>query len=828
MDLIQRKLTKLEWDNVERPVSSGEKEILNLIIKGYDNPNFIYNNQTSLISFLKIDGNHDAFTGFLYKEFFEEKVKKICKKYEIEDPNPDMGLKRLNSGEQIKINNSKKYLSKNIEKIFEFCLINLVECLLRAIKKEKQKDIYYFYYTLHYLRLNKILYINQIILDFVEKTLTDYKDIIDLTLMVKYCPTILEGNEFLNHFKDYTLYNHQKQLFSFFRSNRDHPKLALYIAPTGTGKTLSPLGLSCGYRVIFLCAARHVGLALAKSAISLQKKVAFAFGCNDSSDIRLNYLAASSYYKHERVNKDFCSCGRKFCKEDGKDIKYKDGKKKIIHTDGSNVEIMICDIKSYLCAMHYMVAFNDRENIITYWDEPTITMDKEQDDNHVYIHDNWSKNIIPNLVLCSATLPPRELIYPIIQDFKIKFPDTRDRDIISHDCNKSIPLINKEGFSEMPHTFCETFEKLQNCIQNCNQFKTLYRYFDLNLIVDFIFHIDQLKDEYEEIIHDQYFIENYFGDLDTITMNSIKEYYLMVLKNISSDIWEDIFDYFKKIAEQKYKSSVLLTTKDANTLTDGPTIYLADDVKKVSLFLLQQAKIPDAVIKELSQNIDYNNKLIKIITEKEKFYEDKLGTDADKDNKMAKQSLDAKLPPELRKLKKEIDELNSQVKMIDLTAKYVPNSEDHIKKWTDKTVKTNEMTSDISNDIVEKIMLLDMEDTWKVLLLMGVGVMTNHGNIDYNEIMKSLADSQKLYLILASSDYIYGTNYQFCHGFIGKDLEYITQEKTIQAMGRIGRNQLNKQYSIRLRENSFIEKIFLKQDYSLEAVNMIRLFTTDE
>ena len=31
-------------------------------------------------------------------------------------------------------------------------------------------------------------------------------------------------------------------------------------------------------------------------------------------------------------------------------------------------------------------------------------------------------------------------------------------------------------------------------------------------IVDFIFHIDQLKDEYEEIIHDQYFISNYFGN----------------------------------------------------------------------------------------------------------------------------------------------------------------------------------------------------------------------------------------------------------------------------------------------------------------------------
>ena len=33
---------------------------------------------------------------------------------------------------------------------------------------------------------------------------------------------------------------------------------------------------------------------------------------------------------------------------------------------------------------------------------------------------------------------------------------------------------------------------------------------------------------------------------------------------------------------------------------------------------------------------------------------------------------------------------------------------------------------------------------------------------------------------------------------------------------------------VSLRESPFIEKIFLKQDYSLEAVNMIRLFSTDE
>ena len=87
---------------------------------------------------------------------------------------------------------------------------------------------------------------------------------------------------------------------------------------------------------------------------------------------------------------------------------------------------------------------------------------------------------------------------------------------------------------------------------------------------------------------------------------------------------------------------------------------------------------------------------------------------------------------------------------------------------------------------------------------MGIGVFTNNHDNNYTEIMKQLAQKQKLYLIIASSDYIYGTNYQFCHGYISKDLKNMTQEKTIQAMGRIGRNQVNKDYSIRFRDDDII------------------------
>jgi hypothetical protein len=106
-------------------------------------------------------------------------------------------------------------------------------------------------------------------------------------------------------------------------------------------------------------------------------------------------------------------------------------------------------------------------------------------------------------------------------------------------------------------------------------------------------------------------------------------------------------------------------------------------------------------------------------------------------------------------------------------------------------------------------------------------VKEDTGNLQYMEIMKRLAYRQQLFLILASSDYIYGTNYQFCHGFIGKDLTNMTQQKTIQAMGRIGRNQMQQEYTIRFRDDTIIEQLFLAPIENREAVIMSRLFSSN-
>ena len=148
------------------------------------------------------------------------------------------------------------------------------------------------------------------------------------------------------------------------------PRLILYTAPTGTGKTLTPIGISEKYRVIFVCVARHIGLALAKSAISVSKKIAFGFGCQTASDIRLHYFAAKDYKKDWRSGGIF----------------------KVNNSVGDNVEIMICDVQSYVTCMHYMLAFNSADKIVTFWDEPTITLDYEDHELHSVIKNNWKQN----------------------------------------------------------------------------------------------------------------------------------------------------------------------------------------------------------------------------------------------------------------------------------------------------------------------------------------------------------------------------------------------------------------------------------------------------
>jgi hypothetical protein len=156
---------------------------------------------------------------------------------------------------------------------------------------------------------------------------------------------------------------------------------------------------------------------------------------------------------------------------------------------------------------------------------------------------------------------------------------------------------------------------------------------------------------------------------------------------------------------------------------------------------------------------------------------------------------------------------------------YIPNTKQHQQLWipNEQMVK-NAFVPNIDEETVKDIMLLELDNSMKLLLLLGIAVFANHQNTQYIEIMKRLAYNQQLYMIVASSDYIYGTNYQFCHGFIGKDLTMMTQQKIIQALGRIGRNNIQQEYSVRFREDNMILNLFLPSKQNMEAIKMSMLF----
>ena len=72
MDLRQIKLSKQEWESIEKPISDEEKEILNMINQGYENPKVYFNHHKSLLSFLKFE-NNDSFHEYLYERYFKYK-----------------------------------------------------------------------------------------------------------------------------------------------------------------------------------------------------------------------------------------------------------------------------------------------------------------------------------------------------------------------------------------------------------------------------------------------------------------------------------------------------------------------------------------------------------------------------------------------------------------------------------------------------------------------------------------------------------------------------------------------------------------------------------
>jgi hypothetical protein len=736
----QNKMTKNEWQGIEKSVDDKEKKILELIKEGYTNPTASFSIHNTLGDIIKL--NHNESDYYVYDTFIKPYIASNYKKY-IKYDIGDIKIKqKLSKKDKIRLDNQTIDISNSIE-------IILIGYLKKFIKSNKLICYYNINFLVNHFTLNK--YVLQMVSQYIKDYVFKPRD------LLKHGYDILENNEIFNYNK-VKLYEHQKQLYSIYKQQQS-PSLVFYVAPTSCGKTLTPIGLCEEYKVIFICASRHIAVNLAKSCVNIGRKVGFAFGCNSVDDVRLHYFSVSKYTS----------------------TKYP------IHSEGGKVEMLLCDLSSYEIAMKYMLTFFEKQKIILFWDEPTISMDHEEHPLHSIIKHNWNVNQIPNIVMSSATLPAN--LSQVIDSYKNKFNGEYHK-IETSDEHSNITLVDKEGGIIMPHKRI-TKENIPAFISSigCKYIKFL----SIRECCDYI-----LSSGVEFNL-----------PMNDITPLAIKQLYYELIQTypLQSPTNNKVFD-----------NSLSFTSKDASNIVHGPALWITDDLSHMET-LISDANIPSGILNHLESHVEYNAKVCKKIEQLSKNLEDKMSKMEDK--MIENQRFDAST----KEIQKNIGILEKQFKEVQLNNMFIPNTNVHYKKWTqlDDFKTSNVFSSSIDDSYIKKIIDLDIEVNYKILLMMGIGIL-NKSNETYNNVMKELADNKNLFMILASSDYIYGTNYQFAQCYLADNMTHLTQEKIIQAIGRVGRKEKNKTFTFRFLNNEHIDMLFQNNNH-MEETNMNKLYS---
>lgn len=749
-DFKLQKMLKREWISIEKQVDIKEKKILLMIKKGYNDIDIVLNNYYLISELIKLNNTDSDY--YIYINIILPYIVKNYLKYIKYTIKPNKIKKKLSSKDFIRLNNSNLNIDNSIDIIVILILKKLI----------KYNQVIYYYNIKYLISIYNInVYVKEIVNYYLDKFSFLPIDILNNS------SSVIENNNIFEYFH-ISLHEHQKKIYNIFKNNSN--KLIFYTAPTSSGKTLTPIGLCEEYKVIFICASRHIGMNLAKSAVNVGRKIGFAFGCKTIDDIRLHFFSVNTYTndKHKRP----------------------------IHTDGINVEMLICDLFSYESAMLYMKSFFDIKKIILFWDEPTISMDYDSHPLHEIIELNWRINEIPNIILSSATLPNN--LDLLIQNYKKKF-EGEFYNIDSIDEHTNITLVNNDGNIIMPHMYLHNKNDINNYLNTLGE--KYKKFLSIEQCSKFILN-SKLLNEFTDI----------HSNITTINSKTIKNFYYYILKN------EEIVN----IPNITFDNSLCFSTTSSININYGPGLYIVEnDYKNMIEELVKDININKNALQEVENDINYNLSLSEKLIRLKKDLEDKLKKEEGKENKITDQRFDN----ETKNIMKKIELIEKKYKSINLDDKYIPNTFSHYSKWNKekKFKKLDLFKSDIDHEYINKIIELDISFDYKILLLIGIGILTNDNN-EYNTVMRELADSKKLLLIIASSDYIYGTNYQFAHCYLSHNIANITQEKIIQAIGRVGRKEKNKRFTFRILNDEHINILF-RDNKNMEGDKMNKLMS---
>ena len=178
------------------------------------------------------------------------------------------------------------------------------------------------------------------------------------------------------------------------------------------------------------------------------------------------------------------------------------------------------------------------------------------------------------------------------------------KQFLSYECKKSIPILDAQGHVLMPHLLYDNFKELRRCARHIEKNKTILRHIDVQEMINLICYISK-----KNLITDNYKIENYFETVADINIINLKIYYLRVLTLLRNN-YEKVYKHFQKKKKKMYESIIKITTSDAYTLTDGPTIFITEDVEKMGRFYLQVSNIPETELDKILKIMNKNEKFI--------------------------------------------------------------------------------------------------------------------------------------------------------------------------------------------------------------------------
>lgn len=524
---MNAKLSRAEWNSIEAPLTRENNQVVEFLVRAFDDLDAVEPAIASLVQVLKIVSS-ESVDAMLWHKYFG--------KCPLDVPAAD--VKRMKKADKIRLDSSVV-----TQPTYESVVVDL--CM-----KFKDNPLVN-WYSLNHMSTLTIKSPNRYVQELVRRTMASYTPVPQHVL--ERAVETFEHNEVFTNYADLKLREHQRTLYTCLKS--PEPQLILIQAPTASGKTFSPVAIK--RRHLFM-SVRHVALEYARLCISAGRRIAFAFNCSSTKDIRVHYAAAINPILDKRTGRVV----------------------KVDNENGRNVDVMISDVASYAHAMDYMVGFNKADDLFLYFDDPTSV-------DATVVLPALAHNAIGTVVLSSATLPAMAMLGAMIGRYTERFHG-RVVEIVTRDERKTTALLDPSNQLVLPHFYCETLEALHEMAQHVTANQQLLRYFDLGEIVRFLMKYPTT-----------------FADPKAMSIHSIKQAYLRTLQTL--EVWPTEFP-----RTTVYVSTTRVTNEDAHTIT-GPSIYFTHSPAETARKWIEMSSIAPDVLVGIQNNLDFNEVILKKI-----------------------------------------------------------------------------------------------------------------------------------------------------------------------------------------------------------------------